>query len=456
MLPEKPTASSANTGGNWRQYVDSYLANEISRLTRYCDRVIDYLPMSDVGGKFFDLIEAKQKQVILNQEDFPDLSSERTDRTVVLIRGRLNHHYDIQDLFLNLHASLPRSARLLIVLYNPYLRWLYGLANCLKLRRGPLPTTFLTEAALNNLAAISKFQLVRKRLLIHCPWRLFGLGNWINRILPCVPVIRWLSLIYIAVLRPLKGEDPLNPPSISCIIPARNERGNIEEALRTLPDLGCDQEVIFVEGHSTDGTWEEIQRVAQVHGHKLRIKCFQQRGKGKGDAVRLGFSQAEGDLLVILDADLSMPPALLGRFYSAYCSGDADFVNGSRLVYPMEGKSMRFLNLLGNIFFAKALSWTLDMQLSDSLCGTKLLTRRDYQRMVAWREDFGDVDPFGDFELLFPAAQLGLGVIDIPIRYRARTYGDTNISRYRHGLLLFKMTLIGFVRIKLGIGSSFK
>jgi hypothetical protein len=144
-----------------------------------------------------------------------------------------------------------------------------------------------------------------------------------------------------------------------------------------------------------------------------------------------------------------MPPELLGRFYKAYIDGYGDFINGSRLVYPMEGEAMKFLNRLGNIFFARALSWGLDMKIGDSLCGTKLVARHDYRRMIKWREDFGEFDPFGDFELLFPAAVLGLGCVDIPIRYLERTYGSTNISRFKHGLILLRMTLIGFYRIKL-------
>src|SRR4030095_10294399 len=158
-------------------------------------------------------------------------------------------------------------------------------------------------------------------------------------------------------------------------------------------------------------------------------KAFQQTGKGKADAVRLGFRNASGDVLTILDADLTMPPELLGRFFDAYCSGYADFVNGTRLVYPMEGEAMRPINWLGNVFFAKALSSVLQSRVGDSLCGTKLLARHDYERLERWPNDFGDLDPFGDFELLFPAAVLGLGIIDIPIRYRTRTYGSTNIHR---------------------------
>jgi len=208
--------------------------------------------------------------------------------------------------------------------------------------------------------------------------------------------------------------------------------------------------VIFVEGHSNDGTWEEIQRVSGAYADRFRILTLQQTGKGKADAVRLGFSHATQPLLTILDADLTMPPEMLGRFYEAYRDGQGDFVNGTRLVYPMEGDAMRFLNRLGNIFFAKSLSWVLGAHLGDSLCGTKLMAKHDYERFIAWRGDFGDFDPFGDYELLFPAAVLGLGMVDIPVRYLARQYGSTNIRRFRDGFQLLRMTSIGFFRIKLG------
>ena len=204
-----------------------------------------------------------------------------------------------------------------------------------------------------------------------------------------------------------------------------------------------------MEGHSTDGTWEEIQRVRAEYAEKLEIRALQQPGIGKADAVRTGFAEATGDLLTILDADLTMPPEMLPRFYDAWCEGHGDLVNGSRLVYPMEGDAMRSLNLLGNLFFAKILSWIVDARLTDVLCGTKLMARHDYERFRRWRLDFGDFDPFGDFELLFPAAVLGLGIVDVPIRYRDRTFGSTQIQRFSHGLELLRMTAIAFLRIKL-------
>uniref|UniRef100_Q026B6 Glycosyl transferase, family 2 n=1 Tax=Solibacter usitatus (strain Ellin6076) TaxID=234267 RepID=Q026B6_SOLUE len=430
----------------WKRYLNRLIAGELSTITRYCDRVIQWLPRANDTGTLLAAIDAPVKLTVSNGEEFPDVSRGDEERIAVLVNGTFNHDFDIAGLLLQLRPKLSRSSRLLVVLYNPYLRWLYELANRLGIRQGELPSTFVTRVDLANIARVAGFEVVRQQLAGYCPWRLLGVGTAINRILPLVPLVRWLSLTDLATLRPVER----SLPGISCVIPARNERGNIENALRRFPDLGCETEILFVEGHSSDGTWEEIQRIAERYRGKFRIQALQQTGKGKANAVRLGFAHATQPLLVILDADLTMPPEMLGRFYQAYCQGYGDFINGSRLVYPMEGAAMRFLNRLGNVFFAKMLSGVLDVRIGDSLCGTKLLTRRDYQRMVAWRGDFGDFDPFGDFELLFPAAVLGLGIVDIPVRYMARTYGETNILRFRHGLLLLKMTWVGFFRIKLG------
>ncbi len=433
--------------GRLSRYINRLIADEISALTKYYDSLLQWQPRQEDAGLLLALIDAPEKKLILEGESLPDLTAEEDRRTAVLINGTLNHHFDIQAIFLDLREHLSHTSRVVVVLYNSYLRSLYRLANFLGLRRGAVPSTFITRVDLENLARLTGLQIVRQRPCAYFPWRCFGLGEVINRLLPLVPLLRWLGLAYVVTLRPVK---PRPGVGLTCVIPARNEKGNIEDALRRFPPLGGPVEIIFVEGHSTDGTWEEIQRVAKLYDGRFQIKTFQQSGKGKADAVRLGFAHATQPLLTILDADLTMPPEMLTRFYNAYSEGHADFINGSRLIYPMEGEAMRFLNRLGNVFFAKALSWVLDTRLSDSLCGTKLFARHDYERMRAWRRDFGDFDPFGDFELLFPAAVLGLGSVDVPVRYLARQYGSTNINRFSHGWELLRMTCIGLLRIKIG------
>ena len=222
------------------------------------------------------------------------------------------------------------------------------------------------------------------------------------------------------------------------IIPARNEAGNIPDIFARTPDMGEGTELVFVEGHSRDNTYAAIEAAIAAHPERC-CQLLRQTGVGKGDAVRLGFARARGEMLMILDADLTVPPEDLPRFYEALRSGKGEFINGVRLVYPMEKQAMRFLNLLGNKFFSLAFSWLLGQPIKDTLCGTKVLWKRDYEAIAANRAYFGDFDPFGDFDLIFGAVKLNLKITDLPIRYRERTYGTTNIQRWKHGWLLLKM-----------------
>jgi hypothetical protein len=427
-------------------YLTRILAGQISRLTRYFDSVTQLAPQAHDDGSLLRHVDAEIKTTA---QCVDDIEAPRPDqRGAILINGNLNYDLDIEATLAAIKPRLTRLSRIVVVLYNPYFRGLFLLANKLGLRMATVPTTFITRDSLAALAKLSGFEVVQLKPAAYWPFEMLGLGDAINWAMPMVPLLRWCGCAAIVVLRPIPAA--ASAPSLSIVIPCRNERGNIEAALHRLPSFAGPTEVIFVEGHSSDGTWEEVQRVVASYGSQFKLSAFQQTGKGKSDAVRLGFAKASHDLVTILDADLTMPPEMLPRFYNAYCAGLADFINGTRLVYPMEGEAMRFLNRLGNEFFAKALSYVLDSPLNDSLCGTKLLRRDDYARMVRWRGDFGDVDPFGDFELLFPAAILGLGIVDVPVYYRARRYGSTQIHRFRHGLMLLRMTLIGLFRVKAG------
>ncbi len=431
----------------WKRYVYATIAAEVSSVTRYYERVVQWMRQPGDTGFLLEQIDAPEKCEI--EGDFAlDLTADSAARTAVMLNGTLNGEYDIQSLLGGLRTRLSRTSRVIAILYNPYFSLLYRVASRLGLKAGKDVTTFITYADLRNLAKVSGFEIVRIRPCLYSPFRLLGLGGLINRLMPVIPLLRHLGFVAVVVLRPTRARE--ERPSLTIIVPARNEKGNIEALVDRLPAFGAATEVLFVEGHSVDGTWEEIQRIVDRGKAGFSLAAMQQSGAGKNDAVRLGMSRARHEVVVILDADLSVPPEQLALFYDAYRMGIADFVNGSRLVYPREGEAMRFLNAVANVFFAKALTYTLDIRITDSLCGTKLLALHDVRRMQRWRADFGDFDPFGDFELLFPAAILGLGVVDMPIRYRARTYGSTNIQRFRDGLRLFRMTMLAFFRIKTG------
>jgi len=273
------------------------------------------------------------------------------------------------------------------------------------------------------------------------------ISNFVNKYIAHLPFIEKFCLIEYIVARPVDREN-MEKYSVSIVIPARNEKGNIKRALDLTPVMGKFTEIIFVEGNSTDETWSEIKKQCKEYRGQCRLKFMQQEGKGKGDAVRKGFANASGDILMILDADLTVPPQELPKFYGAIANNKGEFINGCRLIYPMDKQAMRFLNLLGNHFFANMFTWLLGQNIKDTLCGTKVLWKKDYETIVANRKFFGDFDPFGDFDLIFGASKLALKIIDLPIRYKERTYGTTNISRFKHGLILLRMCGFAARKIK--------
>jgi len=356
---------------------------------------------------------------------------------------------DVQACLQNLRTLAHARTRLCLTSVNNAWMPVLRLGQRLGLVTRQPASNWVSTRDLVNLLELAGWEVVHRSTEQLLPFRVPLLGAFCNRFLVRLPGIRHFGSSLYLVARPAAMR-PAETLTVSVVVPARNEAGNIRGALERIPVMGAGTEVIFVEGHSRDDTWDTIVREVAAYRGPLQVRALQQAGRGKWDAVRTGFAAAKGDVLVIQDADLTAPPEDLPKFFAAIASGAAEFANGSRLVYPMEKEAMRFLNLLGNKFFALALSFTLGQPIKDSLCGTKMLLRRDYERILARIAVLGDFDPFGDFNLLFGAALLKLRIRDIPVRYKDRTYGETNISRFRHGWLLLKMTAFGHKRIKCG------
>ncbi len=354
---------------------------------------------------------------------------------------------DIQQAFENLRSACHEHTRIVISYHRMMWDPVFRVAQALRLKAPHLHTNWLSSSDISNLARLAGFEVVRMSRFMLVPKYVPVLSDLVNQYLAPLPVLNALGMLRFVVLRMVDLPAPSRELSTTIVVPCLNERGNIRDAVTRTPPFGGHHEFIFVDGRSTDGTVDEIEQVIADYPEK-DIKVFTQEGKGKGDAVRLAFSRATGDILMILDADLTVPPEDLPKFYNAIARNHGEFINGSRLVYPMEKQAMRFLNILGNTFFSVVLSWLLDQRLKDTLCGTKVLRRSDYERIAANRAYFGDFDPFGDFDLLFGAARQNMKIIEVPIRYRDRTYGETNISRFRHGLLLLRMSLFAFGKIK--------
>ena len=366
---------------------------------------------------------------------------------VILIADTIGVLEDCQSLFASLHAVCKRETRLVIAYFSHLWYPALKAAEFLRLRM-PQPSSWnaLSPTDVRALVELADFEPVKSELRLLSPLRMFGVGSLVNRFLAPWPIVRNLCLRHYTVCRSLRCSREV-VRSATVVVPARNERGNIDPAVRRIPRFADDIEIIFVEGHSKDGTWDEIQRVIASYPDR-DIKAIRQPGKGKADAVFAGFDAARGDVLMILDADLTMPPEQLPKFWNVMHSDKGEFVNGSRLVYPMEDEAMRFLNLIANKLFSYTFTWLLSQRLTDTLCGTKVLRRSDYARLKARRWYFGDFDPFGDFDLIFGATALNLKLTEVPICYANRTYGETQISRFRHGLMLLRMVIFAFRRIK--------
>ena len=366
---------------------------------------------------------------------------------IVVLYNVVAESTDIQAVLQGLRRLVNPRSRLILNYHSHLWSPILQIAEKLGLKRPAVKPAWVTIEDMLNLFTLADYEPVSHERCMLFPKRLFGIGPLLNMWIAPMPIVEYLCLENVIVIRPLALETEQRMPSVTVVIPARNEAGNIENAIKRLPPMGSHTEVIFVEGHSTDQTLAEIERVQGVYPQK-DIKVTKQTGIGKGDAVRKGFAEASGDILMILDADLTMAPEDLPKYYRAIVDNKGELINGCRLVYPVERQAMRFLNMLANKFFGWLFTWLLGQRYRDTLCGTKVLWKRDYERIVANRSFFGDFDPFGDFDLIFGAARLALKTIELPIQYRERTYGSTNISRFTHGWLLLRMSVLAAWRLK--------
>ncbi len=401
----------------------------------------------DLSGGMIELAKELHPNFDFIQMDAVDFKLKEKFDSVVM-SDTINDLWDVQSALENISKVLKNDGRLIINFYNRFWELPLKIAEKLRLAKPNLVQNWLTVEDAENLLDLAGFEVIKSWEEVLIPFSIPIIPPFFNKFLVRFWPFKHLAMtnFMVARLKPMIGNKLINP-SVSIIVPTRNEAGNIESVFRRIPIIFKDYELIFVEGHSTDDTLEEISKQIKRHP-KVRSSIYIQEGKGKGDAVRLGFSKASGDILMILDADLTMPPENLPRFYDALVNGIGDFINGVRLVYPMEKDAMRFFNFIGNKFFSMVFTFLLGQPIKDSLCGTKILWKSDYEEIAANRDYFGDFDPFGDFDLLFGAAKLNLKIVDMPIRYSERVYGETNIQRWKHGWLLLKMVAFAAKRLK--------
>lgn len=401
----------------------------------------------DFSGRMIGYASRKHAELRFVQADAHQLCLQGTF-DVVILSDLLNDVWDVETVLTQVKGACHGRTRIVVNSYNRAWEPALGLADRLGLAKPTLHQNWLSVEDMRNLLYLAGFDVIRSWEEILWPLGTPVLEPILNRFAVRLWPFNALALTHFLVARPapqpvlLKAE-----PRVSVVIPCRNEAGNIEGIFRRVPTMGEETELVFVEGHSTDHTYEAVQAAITAHPERP-ASLVQQPGSGKGDAVRKGFEHATGDMLMILDADLTVQPEDLPRFYAVLANGKAEFANGVRLVYPMQDEAMRFANWVANRLFSQLFRWMLGQPVKDTLCGTKALWRDEYARIAGQRAYFGEFDPFGDFDLLFGAARQNLKIVDVPIRYQARTYGTTNIQRWRHGWLLLRMVVFAARRLK--------
>jgi SAM-dependent methyltransferase len=401
----------------------------------------------ELSGEVLKRAARRHPQLRFIQADAHDLGLKETFDAIIL-SDLVNDLWDVQGVFQQVAQLATGRTRIILNAYSRVWELPLAIARRVGLAKPTLDQNWLTVEDIAGLLSLADLEVIRHWEEVLWPLPTPLLAAWANRYLVKLWPFKTLAVTNFIVARRRPQRQPMpKEPLVSVIIPARNEAGNIPQIFARTPAMGRGTELVFVEGHSKDDTYAAIEKAILDHPER-RCQLLRQTGVGKGDAVRLGLARASGDILMILDADLTVPPEDLPRFYEVLRSGNGEVASGVRLVYPMEREAMPFLNLVGNKFFSLAFSWLLGQPIKDTLCGTKALWRADYERIAANRSYFGDFDPYGDFDLLFGAAKLNLKIIEVPIRYRERTYGATNIQRWRHGWLLLRMVLFAARRIK--------
>ncbi len=404
-------------------------------------------------------IDYSEDLVRLAKQNYPSLDFVCQDLENLTIKQKFDYIVlfnllddipDAQSVFTELHkVSTPRTR---IILSNVNSLWhpLLKIGEKIHLKMPQMVLNWLSLPDIENLLVLSGFEVIKENHALLFPKYIPILSWFLNRIVAKIPGINRLCMIQILVAKPIAQAGNESNFSCSVVVPCKNEEGNIENAVRRIPEMGKGTEIIFVDDKSTDDTRNEILKWKEKFPNK-NIKLVDGPGKCKSLAVWEGFKNATGDLYMILDADLTVSPEELPLFFKAIVEGKGEFINGSRLVYPMEGEAMHTLNVIGNKFFGLAFSYLLNQRIKDTLCGTKVMWRSDFERIKKHIGTWGIEDRWGDYDLLFGAAKLNLKIIDLPVHYYERTFGETKMNkRFKNGLIMLRMCLAALKKIKYG------
>lgn len=384
--------------------------------------------------KYLDL----DKKLDLQLEELKNLNFE-----LIILSDVIEVYDDLHVLFESINELLTENGVLLITSINTKWKIPLKLLEILNLKEKTKQFSHIHNKKFENIAAGVGFELISSKTRQFLPFKLFKIGNIFNKILEIIFFNFRLGIKSYILFR--KNNKFFNQMTKSIIIPAKNEEGNLKKLVDRIPKT-LNTELIFSIGESKDKTLE-IALEIQQNNKDFNIKVFEQSKNGKANAVWEAVEKSNGEIIAILDSDISVDPEELVNFYEIIENNYADFVNGTRLIYEMEKGSMRFINRFGNRMFQYLIGKIINEPITDSLCGTKVFKKSLLKNIFWWQKTYKLNDPFGDFDLLFSASYSGAKILEYPIHYRARTYGNTQISRFRDGYKLIIYLIKSFLII---------
>lgn len=389
----------------------------------------------DISQKMVELAKQKYPQYTFIHAPIEDLDIDEKFDYVIMV-DVVDHVYDVVDVFTSLRRFCHPTTRIILTTISPWWEPILSLMEKLSAKMPEGPHNFIEKRILGNMIEMVGFSVSYSGYLLLFPKWIPILSYIMNSIGVRIWGLNRLSAVQYMIIQPEFKKTFDLGLGCSVIIPCHNEEDNIESAVRRIPSMGKETEIIVVNDGSTDGTAEKV-RALQKEISNLKLVDYSPN-RGKGQAVKQGFDAATQEVIMILDADVSTPPEELPRFFEPLNRGVCQFVNGTRMVYPMEEQAMRTVNLFFNKMFGYMMSFITQQTLTDTLCGTKALYRSDYKRMQ-W-----GIDRWGDFDLLFGAAKMGSKIMEVPVHYLTRQSGESKMKSLKHGIHLLIACVKGF------------
>ena len=401
----------------------------------------------DSSAKMVEIARKKHPHLKFEVQDIEDVKLNNTF-DYILLMGALSDGVDVQKTLLNLKRVVNPRSRIVVTIYNRLWQPLLNLAALLRLKI-PQPTqNWLSVDDAENLLRLTGYETIKQFNVILLPKKVPVISFLLNNIIAKLPLFKHLCFNHVLVAKKIMNRENYSDYSVSVIVPCKNELGNVRDAAARIPTMGKHTEIIFCDDRSEDGTVDEILKTIKSFPDK-DIKLVHGPGVCKAKNVWAGFDSAKGDILMILDADLTVIPEELPYFFQTIVEGAGDFINGSRLIYPTQENAMKFFNVLGNKFFSLLFSYIMGQRIKDTLCGTKVLWREDYARIKKYIGTWGTVDLWGDYDLLFGATKTNLKIVDLPVHYFERVYGQTKMKKViLNGLRMLNISLAALFKLK--------